>query len=1255
MALVGVIVELSDAGNRLRRSKSTTTVPLRTAAPTPEHLDLEVAQKHALVAATTAYARAHEAESSERAQNRGSDMSRSRSNASRKSEGRHFPPRESSLRFSQSQKGGYVFNIPKHQRNTAVGNVPPAHGSVSGQMPLSPPSLPFDENAQPSSQPLTNRTSAASSAPTNQIRKARSMYYASSVQTGSPLPRPPAKYLITPPPASPVPDRCRTFLSDLGSSNALPVTPRLPVTITADESIDKVRDRYLQDFQQRQLRQRPSFIMGPFKKRQDKGKNKISQPQIGSVTYDNNHPAIDNTANNQMDPKAQKEKRSFSNSLRNRFKRVFRRTSNVSATLPIQQIDASRDYYYTPPSPVIHSSFEDIRSADEDIALRIASPTPPLEVMPPLAQTISRASSIARSEAEASNPTASRVTSWSNSSAGNTVSTRDTKRLSVIHEAKGSISSIPTITPSSPRRRPQPMSPLAAFQNPMPMDGVQDECSTPVDPQRVFSALMKEIGAAECRKEPKEAKPGGESDVFFTGTNKHAESGSVTLPVQSRVSSIRSELVKATKTTIRTVTPEPPQIPDRMQSVRGADRIPGDDLPYSSIDDDFSSQGSGGKPRNGITLDFKKRPRHRLQRVQKAIPPTPDQVATRIERSKGRWKAPLEEDRLPFFPRSTKRNFTVTNFAQRKFLRKQSSENISPARPAGSRTVTPAPQIRSDTGPFLDSGNIASPISPSIYSRATDEQSPRANDSAVSLDRMGDGDTGTAVIITSHPVKSYVIGTQHSPNRAVDNSARSSRDWRAWLSHEVSELENLSQEELTIYDRYSNPGHRREHAQISDDDTAIGGPANGIGARKASGRPTRYHRPRLEDRSESRASDRGVSRPKLEESSCSRMNERFPFIETGRKASYQSTSSKTCRSVKTADGDTPPTRVTPSPNSKELAVYSDFSPLPSNSNDRYETRPQLKSRESYKLPHHPPIDYGKENLNLGTGVNATANISTKSLCLGPPPPLGRMLRPRSLQPLNPWARSNSSVAHYTTSKNDQQLTMPMSTAQRSSDLPATPPRPRPRVHGNSSGSISTRPKSAFDLRGQYVKKSSAAGIECAGGSGSGEEKSWQGQQEHLISQHVRRKPITGRALEGETLKMILAGPYCTKTRSPSPLPALRTEWTTGTKGEIAVLRKSTLSTSLSALALNKEPSPPLEAGVGSGVEGVLQLEAAVEEGEGARNLEGEFGRSVGGSRPGTGTPSAGMRMAERFLRERTAGSESEEAGLRGLSLTPGFL
>lgn len=608
----------SDAGTRLRRSKSNSTVH-RHIPPIVEPLDPDVAQQHALAAATAAFARSQAQESIERKANRSVELARSKSTASRKSltsQGSHFPLRELSVRSVPPQKT--TQKTIKHRLSmTSALNTEkfpsfhPTPGSdrpSSSARPLSAqPSVTFSEYGRPASQPKSHRQSLASSITSQQIRKARSMYYASSVQTGSPIARPPAKYLTTPPPISASPPLNNAPAAYIPSRSRGPsplAVPRVPVAIAPDETIDKARDKYLQDFQQRSIKHKPSLFLAPFKKRQDKSKDKANRTSsnimpVSSTSYqDADESVVDITVRELIAQPEAKDRRSFSGSLKRKIKRVFRRTSNKSPSLPVQQIEASRDYFEIVNNISPHMDQQaEIPRPNDALLQRVRSRTPSFEgARPRLLRSTSRSSSNGsarsnqslHSEAGISHASASRVTSWGTSASGETLTQRAIKRLTVIHEAKDSISSIADRTAStSTKRKLLPAPTLSAFKDPMHMESLAEEASTPpVDPKRVFSALMREIDASkstEASNDNANRTPGAESDVFessktkglhftsrevyssaskdFGSTASCDQKAAVRRPasvaahsVQSKKSSIRS-FGRAVRSTIRTVTP----------------------------------------------------------------------------------------------------------------------------------------------------------------------------------------------------------------------------------------------------------------------------------------------------------------------------------------------------------------------------------------------------------------------------------------------------------------------------------------------------------------------------------------------------------------------------------------------------------------------------------------------------------------------------------------------------------------------------
>lgn len=351
----------SDAGTRLRRSKSASTVH-RHQAPISGPSDPRAAQQQAVAAATTAFVRAHKHVTVEQSSKPSSELSRVKSSSSRKSltsEGSHFPPRGSSIRSMKCSKTARDSSTQRESPGLVVPvekfpSFYPTPASVNDRPLSAQPSVTFNENIRPNSQHRSHRPSATSSVTSQQIRKARSMYYASSVQTGSPIARPPAKYLTTPPPPGAVPTLDRLSPAPPARSTAPSplASPQMPVIVEPGETVDNARDKYLQSFQQqRQIKHRPSLFLAPFKKRQDGSKVRQRPLSAGfsSLRSTSRQTPLEPTMESFDDfgmPKQKKEKRSFSNSIKDKIKKVFRRSSsNDQRTRYFKSSKRSQSWY----------------------------------------------------------------------------------------------------------------------------------------------------------------------------------------------------------------------------------------------------------------------------------------------------------------------------------------------------------------------------------------------------------------------------------------------------------------------------------------------------------------------------------------------------------------------------------------------------------------------------------------------------------------------------------------------------------------------------------------------------------------------------------------------------------------------------------------------------------------------------------------------------------------------------------------------
>ncbi|KAL6705720.1 hypothetical protein ACN47E_006509 [Coniothyrium glycines] len=849
----------SDAGTRLRRSKSTSTVHRRPPSISEPPLP-NLAQQQALAAATVAYIRAHTQDAPESRSKRDSGLARSKSNASRKSlssQGSHFPPRDPSFRSLQTPTAGPVTD--SHQRPGALEIVaeqfPPFYPVMDNNRPVSAPqplsaqpSVTFNDTFRPVSQGQTQRTSASSSITSQQIRKARSMYYASSVQTGSPIARPLAKYLTKPPAVStgPVTDVMPLIPSSRTLRPSPLVAPRLPVSVAAGETVNQARDKYLQTIQQKSVKHKPSVFLAPFKKRQEKRRDNISRSSSGKSQAQQSRQqtpgdcTTDVTHTESMPQPGPKEKRSFSGSLKRKFKRVFRRSSNRYPTLPVQQIEASRDYHNNGfhGGSVLTVNTYDIPSPDEDTLQRVRSRTPSIDDNHRTyrktssqsgsngSQKSNKSNRSLHSETNAVYASSSRVTSWGTASTSDPVTQRALKRLTVIHEAKDSIGSETDRVASMAIRR-KSLPPLAAFRDPMPMKNLVEETIAPVDPKRVFSALMREIEATKpTNVEPAQAEstPGAESDVFKSSATKvsyavvnrdfrpsiaseqrppsRRPASTAAGSAQSKNSTIRS-LGKAIRTTIRAVTPtgsHSSPIARKASQLRHSQDLP------KTPDSDES------------------------QKLKKDIVLTSSatQIEERVRMSDDRWQTPVEHSDKPQFAKETDGTFDGTDFVHQSMHDTVCSNDqpwlvIESLGPEQGDKLSDYPKANTSPSPRP----LMSPLSPSVYSRNTDGISILPNDSVMSFNGPNDPirtlNGGSAVILKSQSVRSYVIGTP-SPRRP--DSTRMSRDWKAWLSHEISGMESLSPESLKIDEQYTTPTRRdqRDSAResfVEDEDTTV--------------------------------------------------------------------------------------------------------------------------------------------------------------------------------------------------------------------------------------------------------------------------------------------------------------------------------------------------------------------------------------------------------------------------------------------------
>lgn len=178
-------------------------------------------------------------------------------------------------------------------------------------------------------------------------------------------------------------------------------------------------------------------------------------------------------------------------------------------------------------------------------------------------------------------------------------------------------------------------------------------------------------------------------------------------------------------------------------------------------------------------------------------------------------RRPLREVKSAFFPPSIhlERN-SPSPYRQAVH---GSEDEATPKKRSTTPVASKSHSNLNDQSPFLQVRNFTD--SDSIYSRTTSGNTPRASDSQSTSSDSGD-EPGTAVVV-SKPMK---YEQSFSPSRKRKTSVKSSSDWKSWLSTEVASLERQGGTPRQAQTSLSAGalGHKRENAQIDDDDVDVG-------------------------------------------------------------------------------------------------------------------------------------------------------------------------------------------------------------------------------------------------------------------------------------------------------------------------------------------------------------------------------------------------------------------------------------------------
>ena len=482
-----------------RRAKSSSSVGLRSTAPTASSiLDSDILRHHALTAANVAYERANGWEMAKTGAGKvdGGQEIENLADLERKS---HLGRRQS-VRFagpnatplmtrSITRRQAALFNASyQSPRQSFHPHIRGSETSYLGNEESFAVIHDDFEESEIASMPSSYR----------KIRKAKSMF--------SPGKAPSAVFADGTPGAmrhfhrhsmqssegseerSRVPDpRLKTSYSFLrGGTDRITTSNRHYAT--HDAAIQLARDTYLRQLEEQRLKEQPSFLNLGRRRTQ-----KLFRRTVRSNSTNNYGSAIASPMISIEPVKVglSQKARSLSQTLKKKIIRVFRQSSDDQTTLPAQQLNARHAHYqdYVVEFNGLEKQYPEVPEPNAEMLRRISSRESKESDGPVLIDKAARPGSIRSAHSssdEDERNDRSRVTSWTNSTAANTLTMpqmMERKRLSIIKEDGD------PYQPSSPTREYGSLTDgYAKFRQP-----ISQIATGRVQTERVFSALQREI------------------------------------------------------------------------------------------------------------------------------------------------------------------------------------------------------------------------------------------------------------------------------------------------------------------------------------------------------------------------------------------------------------------------------------------------------------------------------------------------------------------------------------------------------------------------------------------------------------------------------------------------------------------------------------------------------------------------------------------------------------------------------------------
>ena len=562
------------------------------------------------------------------------------------------------------------------------------------------------------------------------------------------------------------------------------VTDRMSVSNqhydTHDAAIQLARDTYLRELEQQRLKEQPSFFgLGKRQKPQKAFRRTVRTSSTNSYGTAISSPL---SAANPERPKGIGSKaRTLSQSWKEKIKRAFKRSSDEDGLIPAQHLDASQPHYGGAMSSSQGSGqmFPPVPEPNAELLRRVDSRESSLRSEPVYVSKNSRPGSIrsVSSDEEATHDK-SRVTSWTNSTAANTIkmpSFIDRKRLSIIREDGG-----PHQPSSSSAQRCDNLSDgYATFRQPIIPGGMGR-----VETKRIFSALRRQIDENNRRAVSEDGESGSDR-----GLDQQSKRHSPEIP--GRRSSDRSSVR-------RIISPPEPQL--RYIEMR------------SSPAGTFNRLVNSYDGRQEASLDdVRDRSHNGYAELGEDI--TPQQFADMNETSPQLPKGPLREVKSAFFPPSMRIERSNTSPYRRAMYASNEDEDAATRWKLNDQNATSNDRHCSTS--LAGSESVYSGSSGGLDVQSRSNSTPFAKSNAID-------ETGTAVILPRFTTPHEPSPKPFFPQR--QSSMQSNGDWKNSIATQFRSTESFVESQdsglggIAIDARH----HKRERAQIDDDDVKIG-------------------------------------------------------------------------------------------------------------------------------------------------------------------------------------------------------------------------------------------------------------------------------------------------------------------------------------------------------------------------------------------------------------------------------------------------